>query len=302
MKIKLYSATIAIAALLLAACGPSAEDKAKMDAWKKQQDSIDAAKKAANDAPPKEVTWEELQKMDPKEVDDASFNNTRKKVIIEGYLAMPGMLYTSGNSIRCHMYPRNGQTKGFYVNLEFTRGKTANHMEGMPSKYTLADFKVHTDANEVVGQGDYVRITGGLARIDGEYATVYITKVEKAEPKAFDYAAAATQLTDANMNEMENKLVYVDGTLEVPMFVFIEDDMTLDLKGTGLKSNIKANVLVGDGPNQISDLPKGWSPSDVKIHDNTGKVIKGKTRIYGTFTKSTIGDTKGYIHVESIGK
>lgn len=299
---KLYSA-IAIAALVLSSCGggQSDEDRAKQLAELKK-DSTEKAEKKAKAAIPVEMTWEELRKLDPKEVDDASFDNARKTIIIEGYLAMPGMLYTSGNSIRCHMYPRNGQTKGFYVNLEFTHGKTPNRMESMPSKYTLADFKVHTDANEVVGQGDYVRITGGLSRIDDEYATVYITKVEKAEPKAFDYAAAATQLTDANMNEMENKLVYVDGTLEVPMFVFIEDDMTLDLKGTGLKSNIKANVLVGDGPNQISDLPKGWSPSDVKIHDNTGKVIKGKTRIYGTFTKSTIGDTKGYIHVESIGK
>ena len=302
MKTKLYSA-IAIALLALSSCGggQSDEDSAKqLEQLKK--DSTEKANKKAQASVPVEMTWEELQKLDPKEVDDASFDNARKTIIIEGYLSMPGMLYTSGNSIRCHMYPRGGQSKGFYVNLEFQQGKTPNHMEKMPSKYTLNDFKVHTDNNEVVGQNGYVKITGELSRIDGEYATLYIKKVEKAEPKAFDYAAAATQLTDANMNDMENKLVYVDGSLEVPMFVFIEDDMTLDLKGTGLKGEIKANVFVGDGPNQISNLPKGWSPSDVKIHDNTGKVIKGKTRIYGTFTKSTIGDTKGYIHVESIGK
>lgn len=302
MKIKLYSAIIAIALLLLAACGPSAEDKAKMDAWQKKQDSTEAAKKAANEAPPIAITWDDLQKMDPKEVSDASLNGTKKKVIIEGYLSMPSMLYTSGNSIRCHMYPRNGQTKGFYVNLEFQQGKTANHMESMPSKYTLADFKIHTANNEVVGQGSPVKITGELSRIDDEYATLYITKVEKTEPKAFDYAAAATQLTDANMGDMENKLVFVDAALEVPMFVYIEEDMTLNLLNAGLKGEVKANVLVGDGPNQISNLPEGWSPSDVKVHDNTGKVIKGKTRVYGTFAKSTIGDTKGYIHVERIGK
>jgi hypothetical protein len=301
MTLKFYSLTI-LASLLIASCGPSAEDKAKMDAWQKKQDSTEAAKKAANDAPPVAITWDELQKMNPKEVEDASMNGTKKKVIIEGYLSMPGVLYTSGNSIRCHMYPRNGQTKGFYVNLEFQQGKTANHMESMPSKYTLADFKIHTANNEVVGQGSPVKITGELSRIDDEYATIYITKVEKAEPAAFDYATAATQLTDANMGDMENKLVYVDAALEVPMFVYIKEDMTLDLKNTGLKGELEANVLVGDGPNQISNLPEGWSQSDVKVHDNTGKVIKGKTRVYGTFTKSTIGDTKGYIHVERIGK
>lgn len=302
MTLKFYSLTIALATLLIASCGPSAEDKAKMDAWQKKQDSTEAAKKAANDAPPVAITWDELQKMNPKEVEDASMNGTKKKVIIEGYLSMPGVLYTSGNSIRCHMYPRNGQTKGFYVNLEFQQGKTANHMESMPSKYTLADFKVHTASNELVGQGSLVKITGELSRIDDEYATIYITKVEKAEPAAFDYATAATQLTDANMGDMENKLVYVDAALEVPMFVYIKEDMTLDLKNTGLKGELEANVLVGDGPNQISNLPEGWSQSDVKVHDNTGKVIKGKTRVYGTFAKSTIGDTKGYIHVERIGK
>ena len=302
MTLKFYSLTIALASLLIASCGPSAEDKAKMDAWQKKQDSTEAAKKAANDAPPVAITWDELQKMNPKEVEDASMNGTKKKVIIEGYLSMPGVLYTSGNSIRCHMYPRNGQTKGFYVNLEFQQGKTANHMESMPSKYTLADFKVHTASNEVVGQGSPVKITGELSRIDDEYATIYITKVEKAEPAAFDYAAAATQLTDANMGDMENKLVFVDAALEVPMFVYIKEDMTLDLKNAGLKGEVEANVLVGDGPNQISNLPEGWNQSDVKVHDNTGKVIKGKTRVYGTFTKSTIGDTKGYIHVERIGK
>ncbi len=302
MKIKLYSA-IAIATMVLSSCGggQSDADSAKqLEQLKK--DSTEKANKKAQASVPVEMTWEDLQKLDPKEVDDASFDNARKTIIIEGYLSMPSMLYTSGNSIRCHMYPRNGQTKGFYVNLEFQQGKTANHMESMPSKYTLDDFKVHTASNEVVGQGSPVKITGELSRIDDEYATIYITKVEKAEPAPFDYAAAATQLTDANMGDMENKLVYVDAALEVPMFVYIEEDMTLNLLNTGLKGEVRANVMVGDGPNQISNLPKGWSPGDVKIHDNTGKVTKGKTRIYGTFVKSTIGDTKGYIHVERIGK
>jgi hypothetical protein len=304
MKTKLYSA-IAIASLVLSSCGggQSDEDSAKqLEQLKK--DSTEKANKKAQASVPVEMTWEELQKLDPKEIEDASFDNARKTVIIEGYLSMPGSIYTSGNSIRCHLYPRDGQSKGFYVNLEFQQGKTANHMEKMPTKYTLDDFKVHTDNNEVVGQNGYVKITGELSRIDGEYATLYIKKVEKAEPKPFDYAAAATQLTDANIKDMDGKLVYVDGTLDVPMFVYITETMALDLEGSGLKSKFSTYVTVGDGPNQISNLPSGWSQKDVKIHDNTGAVIKGKTRVYGMFSKplTSIGDNKGTIYVERIGK
>jgi hypothetical protein len=302
MKHTIYSLTIALATALFTSCGPSDADKAKTAAFQKQQDSIEAAKKALNDAPPVEFTWEQLEKTDPKELSDLSIKGVKKRIIFEGYLAIPSSIYTSGNSIRCHLFPRPGQSNGFYTNLEFTQGKGNNNMEKMPEKYSDADFKVHTANGEVVGQGSYVKITGNLSGRYDEYATVYIEKVEKAEPKPFDYAAAATQLTDANMDEMDNKLVAVDGVLSVPMFVYITDDMPLNIDNSDLKNKFGVNVLVGDGPNQISNLPEGWKASDIKIHDNAGNVVRkgAKTRVYGVWNKSSIGDQKGSIHVESI--
>ena len=68
MKHTIYSLTIALATALFTSCGPSDADKAKTAAFQKQQDSIEAAKKALNDAPPVEFTWDQLEKTDPKEL------------------------------------------------------------------------------------------------------------------------------------------------------------------------------------------------------------------------------------------
>lgn len=296
MKIKLYLAATAAVALL-ASCGGNAEREAS----RKQQDSIDNAKnEARKNAPAKPVTWAELQGMDDKTIDDARINNMPVKVEITGFLAVPSQIYSSKGSIRCNLFQRPNQVKGYHVNLEFATGKTANHMENLGTKFSTEDFKVHTHSNEVVGEGAFVKITGEVYHNEADKATIYVTKVEKAEGAGEPDFSSAVEYKAADEDKLKGKMVYVTGSLEMGIMANVISGNCYMLHMSDVKekdgTSLGINIPIGTTNNRMADLPNNYSNADIKILDDKGnRVPMGKkVKVYGVY------DDIGGIYLEKI--
>ncbi|MCA6362687.1 MAG: hypothetical protein IM638_06585 [Bacteroidetes bacterium] len=101
--------------------------------------------------------------------------------------------------------------------------------------------------------------------------------------------------TEASKNEENyDKPFYLEGKLEVPMFVLTGQEMTIDLvSAKGEKFTVK--IVTGTGNSQMEDLVENWSQADVKIRDNKGAVIslKKPVKVYGVLALDGL-------HVEEI--
>lgn len=297
MKKHLLIATIAVLSVF-SACGPNEE----MEKSRREQDSIDKAKQEARkNAPAKAVTWAELQAMKEDEINDSRTSDTPIKVEIVGYLAVPSQIYTSQSSIRCDLFQRPNQTKGYHVNLEFTAGNKPNHMEMLGAKYSIADFKVHTHDEEIVGQGALVKIKGEVYHNDPkEQATIYVTKVVKAEPEGEPDFSSAVEYKAQDEATLPGKLVYITGSLDVGFMLNTIGANCYMLHMTDVKdkegSQLGINIPIGNGNNQMSEVGDNFSKSSVKIRDDKGnKVVLGKkVKVYGVF------DDIGGIYLEKI--
>lgn len=296
MKKQILIAAIAILSMF-SACGPNEE----MEKSRREQDSIDKAKQEArNNAPAKPVTWVDLQAMKEAAITEARDKDMPVKVEMEGYLAVPSSIYTSGNSIRCNFFQRPNQTHGYHVNLEFTTGSKANHMEQLNTKFSLSDFKVHTHKNEVVGEGSYVKIKGEVYHNDDKTATIYVTRVDKATPSAEPDYSSAVEYKGQDEDKLVGKLVYVNGSLEIGYMLNTigTNCYMLNFKEVKEKdgSQLGANIYIGNGNSQMSEVGDNFSPADVKIRDAKGnKVSLGKkVKVYGVY------DDIGGVYVERI--
>lgn len=297
MKQTLLLLPVIILAFFLSACGDRSSSKTTSDT-----DNTTARKKTM--AVPVAFTWEQLEKADPKEIADTYIKTLeRKAIIIEGYLALTSSVYTSGKSIRCNLFPRFNQAKGMHANLEFTAGTRKNEMEPLPKKYKTEDFKIRTDAGEIVGEGTYVRVTGELSDRYDDMATVYIQKIEKATAPATDHSTAL-ELTPASIATADHKLVYISGKLEIPSLMgLITYYYSLNIEGTSFPAEmyLMANVRIGSGNSQMEPLPESFIEKDIRIHDNNGNLLPAgkKVKIIGVYEKSSASDG-GSIFVEGI--
>jgi hypothetical protein len=297
MKLKLYCLSAILYVLLFTACGGSSDTGKPI-----RSDSTKAEKKIAQ--VPVVFTWDQLNKTDQKEIMDASIKGEEDRVIIiEGYLSLTSSMYTHGNSIRCNLYQRYNQASGMHINLELTAGKDTNQMETLPEKYKTADFKVRTNTGQIMGEGTYVKVTGALSGKDDDKATLYVIKIEKANPVDPDYSEAQ-ELKPETLADLNNKLVYISGNLQAGyLFGFIAFYYPLDLKGTNLPADfyLTANIKIGTGNSQIEELPEKFTNKDIKIRDYKGKLLPSarKVKVIGMYSKSSSGNG-GSIYVEQI--
>jgi hypothetical protein len=234
--------------------------------------------------------------------------NNDKLVSIEGYLQMPSSMYTSNRGGQLNFYSRPDQHHGQYMIATIKMGDCNNCMAKVKEKYTPADLKVKTTDGAEIGGNSRVKLTGRLRVSESTYrksglsVSMTVDKIEKADEVAIDYTqlgAVTIDKTTIRDSSLKDELVYATGKLSIPMLLFMDDDVSLDLTTPGGKLN--ANFVFGKGPNQIQPIPKNYKKTDIKVMDHTGKVINlaKPVKIWGTRSAPS-AKYNGTIYVERL--
>ncbi|MEO5644511.1 MAG: hypothetical protein ABIQ40_02305 [Bacteroidia bacterium] len=215
---------------------------------------------------------------------DATYDG--KRVTIIGYLNIPGNSYSTGNTGQLGFVERPNMINGaFTFILSIKLGKDKNTMKELPDKYTTEDVVVTGKSGEMIRAGDLVKVTG-ILRPDVSYCALDVQEIEKMEAAAIDYSTLnATKLTGpgAPGKEMEGKLVFAEGTLEMPMLSMGGKLTFLYLHVPAISEQIVVNIAYGKGSAKLEPLPEKYTDKDVHIQNSKGEYInmKKKVRLYG---------------------
>ncbi len=241
---------------------------------------------------------------------DAVFDSSKheKLISVEGYLQLPNMMYTSGNTAQVDFHARTNQHYGKSITANIETGDCNNCMAKLGEKYQLSDLKLKADDGTEVLANQRVRLTGKVRVYDsdmtenGYTASLDVTKIEKVPEIDLDYSQfKVVELTSENLYDttLNYVLSSVKSKIGVPTMLFMENDVTLDMTVGGKR--IGATFTFGTGPNQIEPIPANYSPSDFKIHDYTGKIINlnKPTKVYGT-RSTPHKDSPGLLYVERV--
>lgn len=231
-----------------------------------------------------------------------------KEVMVEGFLQLPNMMYTSGNKAQVDFHARPYQRHGQKVIVNIPMGSCKNCMAKLGEKYSLNDLKIKADDGTEVLANQRVRLTGRLSAYassvhdNGVSASMHITKIERVPDVDVDYSQMdVVKITKENIMDttLKYRLSMAEGKIEIPSMLFMENDVTLDLHIGGKRLGV--NFAFGSGPNQIENIPSNYTKADFKIHDHKGNLIKlGKSaKVWGT--RSTPSkDYAGTLYVEHI--
>lgn len=274
---KKFLLPVAVSGLLLSfsSCGPSEADNEAAKAEHRYYDSIRKADSIRENAPPVDLNFTQA----------ADHANDGKNVSIIGYLALPNNSYTTGSSGQLEFIERPNDISGLDFILSVTIGSGNNTMKALPDKYTTNDVKVKGKNGEKIGIGDRVKITGKLSSNDS-YCSLNVKEIEKLEPVEIDYSTlGAKKITAKPDASFEEKLVVVEGTLEMPMLSMGGESTFLYLHVPGIEEQLTVDLAYGTGPGKLEPLPADYSDKDVKIQDPKGNYIslKKKVRVYGVW-------------------
>ncbi|MCU0434044.1 MAG: hypothetical protein MUC87_11360 [Bacteroidia bacterium] len=282
-KIFLFPATILV--LALASCGGNNDNRSTAGDANRQLSKYEIEQRMKDSLaklPPKAMSFEEAL------ADTLSLTHN---VSIEGYLQLPQLSSTSDRGQSMNFYGRRNQMTGKDIYTNMPTGSGKNKMKSLPENYKPSDVSITDKNGNNVGLNERVKLTGSMYASkdysDPKKYTLFFTatEIEKVEEKSADYPAMnwPELTTDASKKE-ENygKPFYLEGKLEVPMFVLTGQEMSIDLvNAKGEKFSVK--VVTGSGNNQMEDLAENWSQADVKIRDNKGAMVslKKTVRVYG---------------------
>ncbi len=230
--------------------------------------------------PLKKMTFEEAM---------ADTLSTEHPVEIEGYIQLPTLSTIGDKEQSVSLFGRKNQTNGLAIYTKMPVGSGKNSMKKLPLEYDKSDVKITGNKGETLGLNQRVKLTGKMyymkSYTKGEPGTTYLTveKIEKVDDKEFDYSAWKTVKTFSEISKEENRHneYYIEGTVDVPMFVLTGWEMAIDLKKGGETVTIK--IMTGKENNQMEDLKENWTKKDIKIRNFEGKMIKPgqKVRVYG---------------------
>lgn len=234
--------------------------------------------------------------------------NDGQLAIIEGYLQLPNMMYTSGESAQVDFHARPYQRHGRNVIANITTGSCNNCMAKLGEKYQLSDLKMKADDGVEVLPNQRVRLTGKLSVYtsvsseDGLSVSLNVTKIEKIPEIEIDYSTLeAVKIGKENLFDTTLNYAFsmAEGKIGIPSMLFMENDVTLDLPVGG--KNLAVNFSFGTGPNQIEPVPSNYTNADFKIHDHKGNLIKlGKSvKVWGTRSTPKT-DYPGILYVEHV--
>lgn len=232
-----------------------------------------------------------------------------RTVIFESFVApLPSTMYFGDGELSLDFYPRRNQTGGPHMRVDIAEGSSENHVSPLPEEYYQEDLKIHTNNGDVAVVGDYVRITGVYSEAsDDNYQYIDLVSVEKLD-YAFDESVftEAAELTDEFMTNEANDdgYAYVDGTLDLMMFMSSYDGQTYSVKIDQDMNSYSESVYIniGTGPSTMNELHEGFGDSDFIVRDFKGDEYKGKSakfRLYGTFNQLDV-ESKGMFNVEEI--
>lgn len=230
--------------------------------------------------PLKKMTFEEAM---------ADTLSTEHQVEIEGYIQLPTLSTIGEEEQSVSFFGRKNQTNGYSIYTKMPVGSGKNRMKKLPLEYDKSDVKITGDKGETLRLNQRVKLTGKMyymkSYTKGEPGTTYFTveKIEEVDDKEFDYSAWKTVKSFSEISKDENRHneYYIEGTVEVPMFVLTGWEMAIDLKKGGETVTIK--IMTGKENNQMEDLKENWTKKDIKIRNFEGKMIKPgqKVRVYG---------------------
>ena len=230
--------------------------------------------------PLKKMTFEEAM---------ADTLSTEHLVEIEGYIQLPTLSTIGDKEQSVSLFGRKNQSNGLSIYTKMPVGSGKNSMKKLPLEYDKSDVKITGNKGETLGLNQRVKLTGKMyymkSYTKGEPGTTYFTveKIEKVDDKEFDYSAWKTVKSFSEISKEENRHneYYIEGTVDVPMFVLTGWEMAIDLKKGGETVTIK--IMTGTENNQMEDLKENWTKKDIKIRNFEGKMIKPgqKVRVYG---------------------
>jgi hypothetical protein len=215
--------------------------------------------------------------------------STEHPVEIEGYIQLPTLSTIGDKEQSVSLFGRKNQTNGLSIYTKMPVGSGKNSMKKLPLEYDKSDVKITGNAGEILELNQRVKLTGKMyymkSYTKGEPGTTYFTveKIELVEEKEFDYRSwkTAKSFSEISKDENRNNEYYIEGIIDVPMFVLTGWEMTIDLKKGSETVTIK--IMTGKENNQMEDLKENWTKKDIKIRNFEGKLIKPgqKVRVYG---------------------
>ena len=245
---------------------------------------------------PTTLTWPEIKGMHNNEL-----------VTVEGYLRLPNFMYIGSKKLEIDLFERPNQKAGYRLICSIPTGSIDNTSNALGKQYTAADFKINTYNGETIrGEGAYVRLTGRLDVFNSGHGTLTeVTKIEKADRKNIPYEKLnVPEFKAENSEKLDGKLVYVEGRLDPGTYLstynnaysFIIEGLKMD-KGDVLI----AFINIGRRNSEVQDIPESFSAKDIIIRDGAGNIfpIDKKVKVYGTYSKSSIGNG-GSLYVEHI--
>lgn len=269
---------VAVLGLLLSisSCGGKSEaEKEAARAANREYDSMRKADSLAEYGTPIDLNFTQAKDQ----------SNDKKRVSIIGYLALPHNSYSTGSSGQLQFIERPNDISGLNFILSVPLGSKNNSMKALPDKYTNKDVKVKGKNGEAITIGDRVKITGKLSSNDS-YCSLNVQEIEKLEDVTLDYSTLnATKITAKPDASFEDKLVVVEGTLEMPMLSMGGESTFLYLHVPGIEEQLTVDVAYGTGPGKLEPLPENYGDKDIKIQDTKGANInlKKKVRVYGVW-------------------
>lgn len=271
-------------ALTLASCGGKEYD-ANNDPISRMYDSMNRADSLKKWGPPTAITFADAHDTDKLD---------QSRITIEGYLGVGSTIYESESSTTFQLWERKNQNAGDYISVGIPIGTDNNEMKSLPDKYKKSDMEIKDDKGNKLSYGDKVKVTAIYSKPYGTgYGSLDMQSIEKVEDTPLDYTTlgAVKITTDTNgYASHDGQLVYAEGYLEIPTMVYITETVYFDLyPKTGDDEYVTVDIVIGNGPNMVEDLPDNYGDDDIKIHGADDKIVgKKKVRVYGVWKYNRI--------------
>ncbi len=223
-----------------------------------------------------------------------------QRVTIDGYIGISESITQTETTTTIELWERNGQRIGEPMQISVTMGHQPNQMDSLPENYTKSDLHIIDNTGKGVVLYDKVKITGIYHRpVNSAYGTIDVQLIQKQVDEPFDYETVNTVCITPGKSypEWENKVVCADGYLIVPSSVQVTDVVPMKLISQYYsEDSLSIEILIGNTPNRIEDLPMNYTDESIKVHDSGDKLVKeARVRVYGVWHN-------GVIHVEYVQK
>lgn len=226
--------------------------------------------------------------------------NNGRVLAVEGHFATGTMLNCFGEEAnrKCYLkfVKRPGETEGYMIRVK--TGNGANQMEELRNFFSPEDLHLRLNDGKLISSLDRVRVIV-LADTTGAACSLDTMEIQAPPPGSTpeptpEIKAEAVAFADACKPEWQDKMIAVEGYLNVPFLLLCKQrnvvqycglDFRADDKGSG--DSITANVDVGQEANQMEGLKEQYQPKDLRVRTGEGKVLgyKDRVRLFGKVSK-----------------